>query len=192
MSGYLKYGIIEDVDSVKRIPIGRFWNINLLITPITWLSPFVFFGLHFFLNLINYKLGLAERLYQALFFTIAVEIANQIHAFGHILSGKIVRSAMDELLITATRDVNLYHGDQNLVPGYVHLVRSLGGPILNILAAGVFYTFAPAPNHSFLNSLIASLISINLFIGLGSFLPLPSVDGGVIWREILRSLRARF
>ncbi len=192
MSGYLKYGIIEDIDSVKRIPIGRFWNIKLLITPITWLSPFVFFELHFFLNLINYKLGVAERLYQALFFTIAVEVATAIHAFGHILSGKLIRSAMDELLITATRDVNLYHGDQTLVPGYVHLVRSLGGPILNILAAGVFYTFAPAPNHSFLNGLTASLISTNLFIGLGSFLPLPSVDGGVIWREILRSLRARF
>jgi Zn-dependent protease len=192
VSSYLKYGILEDIDSVKRIPIGRFWNITLLITPITWLSPFVFFALHFILNLVNYRLGFAERLVQALSFTIAVEVATAIHTFGHILSGKLIRSSMDELLITATRDVNLYHGDQNLVPGYVHLVRSLGGPILNILAAGVFYTFASAPNHSFLNGLIASLISTNLFIGLGSFLPLPSVDGSVIWREILSSLRARF
>lgn len=189
MTSYLKYGIIEDLDTVKRIPIGRFWNINLLITPITWLSPFVFFAFHFVLNLINYKLGFVERLNQALFFTIAVELANGIHAFGHILSGKIVRSAMDELLITTTRDVNLYHGDQNLIPGYVHLVRSLGGPILNLLAAGIFYILTPAPTQEFLSRLLASLVSINLFIGLGSFLPLPSVDGGVIWREIIRFIR---
>ncbi len=189
MSGYLKYGIIEDIDTVKRIPIGHFWDVTFLVTPITWLSPFVFFGFHFILNLVNYKLGLVERLYQALFFTIAVEIAIVVHAFGHILSGKIVRSAMDDLLITATRDVNLYHGDQNLVPGYVHLVRSLGGPILNLIAAGIFYAFSPAPAQDFLNGLNASLISTNLFISLGSFLPIPSVDGSVIWREIIRFIR---
>lgn len=189
MKSYLKYGIIEDIDTVKRIPVGRFWKITLLITPFTWLSPFVFFGLHFFLNLINYKLGLTERLYQALFFTIAVEIANGIHALGHILIGKIVHSAMDELLITTTRDVNLYHGDQRLVPGYIHLVRSLGGPILNLLAAGIFYVFAPVTNQVFLNGLFSSLISTNFFIGLGSFLPIPSVDGSVIWREIMRLIR---
>lgn len=44
---------------------------------------------------------------------------------------------MDEFVITATRDVNLYHGDQSLIPGYVHLVRSLGGPIFNLFVAGV-------------------------------------------------------
>ncbi len=58
---------------------------------------------------------MADRLHQALLFTIAVEITTAVHAFGHILSGKVVHSAMDELLITATRDINLYHGDQSLI-----------------------------------------------------------------------------
>src|SRR5919106_3526214 len=133
MSKYLKYGIIENVDTVRRIPMGRFWDVNLLITPITWLGPFVFFGLHIFLNLLRSDLSLNDRLYQALLFTIAVEITTVFHAFGHILSGKLVHSAMDELLITATRDVNLYHGDQRLVPSHIHLGRSLGGPVFNLL-----------------------------------------------------------
>ena len=107
------------------------------MTPLTWLGPFVFFGLHILINLLNSHLRLTDRLYQALLFTIAVEITTVLHAFGHILSGKMVHSAMDELLITATRDVNLYHGDQSLIPGYVHLVRSLGGPILNLFVAGL-------------------------------------------------------
>src|SRR3990172_3797630 len=105
MSKYLRYGIIEDVDTVRRIPIGRFWGVTMLMTPLTWLGPLVFFSLHMLLNLLNSDVGLADRVYQALLFTIAVEITTGLHAFGHIVSGKLVHSAMDELLITATRDV---------------------------------------------------------------------------------------
>jgi Zn-dependent protease len=191
MSKYLKYGIIEDIDTVRRIPIGRFWGVDLLVTPITWLGPFVFFGLHFLLNLLNTQPGLAERLYQSLLFTIAVEITTVLHAFGHILSGKMVHSAMDELLITATRDVNLYHGDQRLVPGHVHLVRSLGGPLFNLLIAGLCLLFAPLVSTGLGSDLLASLISTNLFFGFGGFVPLPSVDGEVIWRELLRPITSR-
>ena len=191
MSKYLKYGIIEDIDTVRRIPIGRFWGVTLLVTPLTRLGPFVFFGLYFLLNLLNTHLGLADRLFQALLFTIAVEITTILHAFGHILSGKMVHSAMDELLITATRDVNLYHGDQSLIPGHVHLVRSLGGPLFNLLVAGLFSALAVVIVPGFWSALTASLISINRFFGFGGFLPLPSVDGEVIWRELLRPIYSR-
>jgi Zn-dependent protease len=191
MSKYLKYGIIEDIDTVRRIPIGRFWGIILLMTPLTWLGPFVFFGLHFLINLLNFHLSLADRLHQSLLFTIAVEVTTVLHAFGHILSGKMVHSAMDELLITATRDVNLYHGDQRLIPGRVHLVRSLGGPLFNLFVAVIFSALAPRIAPGFWSALIASLVSTNRFFGLGGFLPLPSVDGEVIWRELLRPIYTR-
>jgi hypothetical protein len=191
MSRYLKYGIIEDIDTVHRIPIGQFWNVKLLITPVTWLGPFVFFGLHFLINLLNTSLTLQDRLYQSLLFTIAVEITTVLHAFGHILSGKMVNSAMNELLITATRDVNLYHGDQSLVPGYVHLVRSLGGPVFNLIVAGLLSFFVAGVSPGFWSGLVASLISTNRFFGFGGFLPLPSVDGEVIWRELLRPISTR-
>jgi hypothetical protein len=82
MSKYLKYGIIEDIDTVRRISVGRFWSVDLLITPITWLGPFVFFGLHLLLNLLNPNLSFTDRLYQSILFTIAVEITTVLHAFG--------------------------------------------------------------------------------------------------------------
>src|SRR5262245_5285607 len=110
MGKYFWYGIVEDIDTVRRIPIGRFWGVALLVTPLAWLGPFVFFGLHILLNVLNWRISLADRLYQALLFTIAVEITTVLHAFGHIVSGKLAGSPMDELLITATRDINLYHG----------------------------------------------------------------------------------
>lgn len=185
MSKYLKYFILEDLDTVRKIRIGSFWNVSLLITPLTWLSPFVFFGLHFLLNLLDTRLTLNERLIQSIYFVIAVELTTAIHAFGHILSGKLVHSAMDELLITATRDVNLYHSDQSKVPGYVHLVRSLGGPLINVLVGVVCILIAPSISPGFWIGVNNSMVSTNLFFGLGSFLPVPSVDGQVIWREII-------
>jgi hypothetical protein len=98
---------------------------------------------------------------------------------------------MDDLLITATRGINLYHGDQSLIPGHVHLVRSLGGPIFNLFVAGLCSIFASLVSPGFWTDLLASLISTNLFFGLGGFLPLPSVDGEVIWRELLRPISSR-
>jgi Zn-dependent protease len=191
MSKYLWYGIIEDIDTVRRIPIGRFWGVSLLVTPLTWLGPFVFFGLHILLNGLNSRIILTDRLYQALLFTIAVEVTTILHAFGHILSGKLVRSAMDELLITATRDINLYHGDQSLIPGHIHLVRSIGGPIFNVFAAGICATLATLVAPGFWSNLLTSLVATNLFFGFGGLLPLPSVDGEVIWRELLKPIYGR-
>jgi len=186
-----KYGILEDIDTVRRIPVGRFWDVTLLVTPFTWLGPVFFFVAHFVLNLLKDQPSMADRLYQSMLFTIAVELTTLFHAFGHILSGKMVKSSMDELLITTTRDVNIYHGDQSRLPGYVHLARSLGGPLFNLLVAGVCIFFSTKFSQGFASDLLASLIGTNLFFGISSFVPIPSVDGEVIWREILRPFRAR-
>jgi hypothetical protein len=192
MSRYLRYGIIEDLDTVRHIPVGSFGGVRLSFTPLTWLSPFVFFGLRLILMLILPGLSLTERLADALVFALAVEVANICHAFGHILSGKIVGSPMDELLITATRDANLYEGDQQRFPGHVHLGRALGGPVFNLIVAGLLYAGLPLLTPGLSQHLATRIADINLFFGVGSFIPLPSVDGEVIWRELLRSLRALF
>ena len=66
---------------------------------------------------------LTGRLCQILLFTLAVEIINALHVCGYILSGKLVHSAMNDLLIIATRDVNLYLWRGLLKPLYNHLNR---------------------------------------------------------------------
>ena len=186
MKIYFKNGILEDIDNVRHIHIGRFWDVVLSITPLTWLGPFIFFGLHFILNLWRVHLNTSDRLYQALLFTISVEICTVLHAFGHILSGKMIHSAMDELLIASTRDVNLYYADQSLVEGHIHLIRSLGGPLFNLISAGLFALILSMQAAGFWHDLSVSLISVNLFFGVGGFLPIPTVDGQIIWRELLR------
>ena len=64
-------------------------------------------------------------------------------------------------------------------------------PVFNLVVAGTLITLAPKIAPGFWSGLIASLISTNLFFGFGGFLPLPSVDGEVIWRELLRPISSR-
>jgi hypothetical protein len=180
MHKYNKFFILENLDAVRRISLGKFLGVEILITSWTWLGAFVYFALYFIIKL---NLSLNDRLTQAFFFALAVEITTAIHALGHIISGKLVNSAMDELLITALRDVNRYHGDQSQIKGTTHLGRALGGPVINLIAAGICIFIASFIPTGFWSSLNASMISVNLFFGLGGFLPLKSVDGEVIWRE---------
>jgi len=124
-----------------------------------------------------------DTFYHVGVFVVGVEISTLIHAFGHILGGKLVRSPMDELLLTATRGVNIYQGDQGLVQSSVHVGRASGGPILNLLIYAVMLQLLPHRGVGFGTDVLAAIASTSLFMGAGGFLPLPSVDGQVIWRE---------
>lgn len=186
MNKYLRYGFIEDLDTVRHISLGRVWGIEFSVTPTIWLSPFVFFLLGFLLNAFRQGTALSETLYKAGVFVIGVEVSTLIHALGHILGGKLVRSPMDELLLTATRGVNIYSGDQKDVQGFVHLGRALGGPVLNLFAAGVALGLQSLVGIGFSADLLEAIASTSLFMGVGGFAPLPSVDGQVIWREVYR------
>ncbi len=187
MHKYLIYGWLENLDTVKHIPLGTFWGVLVAITPVIWLSPVVFLTLGILQNLSS-----SDVIYLALVYLVGVEITTLFHGFGHILGGKVVGSPMDELLLTATRGVNIYYGDQALLPSHIHLGRALGGPVFNLVVAAVIYLILPNVPRGLPFDLLASLAATNLFFGLGSFLPLPSIDGWVIWREILRSLRSQF
>jgi hypothetical protein len=192
MSHYGRYAIIEDLDTVRHIPVGRLWRVPVSITPIIWLGPVVYCVLHVAVSLLGGWPGWVELINSAIAFVIAVEVGTLVHAVGHIAGGTLVGSPMDELLFTSTRGVNIYHGDQSRLPGRVHLGRALGGPVLNLLFAGAvalaLRLLAPAGVPGLLGETLSSIYSTSFFIGLGGLLlPLPSVDGQVIWREVLRS-----
>ncbi len=192
LNKYLSYGFIENLDTVQHIPIGKFWGIKLSVTPITWLSPIVFFALGAILGIFEPRMNLIQTLYHIGVFVIGVEISTLIHALGHILGGKLVRSPMDELLLTATRGVNIYHGDQEVIPGFVHVGRAMGGHILNLLTFSVVMQLLHYNGAGFRSDVLAAIASTSLFMGAGGFLPLPSVDGQVIWREVFHWLALRW
>ena len=185
LNKYLRYGFIENLDTVRHIRVGTFWKIELSVTPITWLSPIVFFILGMALNIDRLVKSPLETLYHVWVFVIGVEISTLIHALGHILGGKLVRSPMNELLLTATRGVNIYHGDQAAISRFVHIRRAMGGPTLNLVVYGLITQLLLYRGVGFSSDLLAAIASTSLFMGAAGFLPLPSVDGQVIWREVL-------
>ena len=121
-------------------------------------------------GLIGLSPNAAELLYGAALYIVAVDMATLFHAFGHILGGKLVRSPMDELLFTATRGVNIYHGDQSAYPSRVHLGRALGGPLFNLLIASAQYLVLPLLTPGWVFDLVASIASTNLFFGVFAFM----------------------
>jgi hypothetical protein len=190
LNPHWRYGFIENLDTVRHIRLGRWWGVTVSVTPVIWLGPLLFFGLGLALTLAGPPSSLPQRFYAAALFTVAVELATVIHAVGHILGGHLVDHPMDELLMTATRGVNLYTGDQSRLPAHVHLGRAMGGPVLNLVAGGLL-AWGLAGAGGWPADLAARAASTNLFFGAGAWLPVPSVDGWVIWREILRLLRPR-
>lgn len=189
---YLKFAFLDDLDQVRHIPIGRLGRVRLAVTPTVWLQLPLFFGLGIALTYLPGRLALgtalAARIADALTFTVAGLLANTLHGLGHIVSGTLAGSPMDELLFTATRDANIYHGDQSAIRGRTHIARASGGPLANLLSAALVFALLRVigdGQHPYL----ARIAGLNLAYGLGALLPLPSVDGEVIWRELWRGLR---
>jgi Zn-dependent protease len=107
-------------------------------------------------------------------------ICSFCHSLGHIISSRIVKAPVTSLLSTATVTVTHYEDDQEQ-PGRVHVGRSLGGPVFNLLLGSiaiVIYMVA-VPNHFLLFFGI-----VNLVFGVLTLLPIPSLDGAVILREL--------
>lgn len=185
---YMLYGFVENLDTVRHIPLGEFWGVRVTVTPLIWLNPLLFLGLYLFLHWSDFASDKFPFFSAAILSVVAIDLTTLIHAFGHILGGKLVRSPMDELLLTATRGVNIYQGEQSRLPSSIHLGRALGGPILNLLIGIPLYALLATLPRGGMYDLVLALASTNLFFGLGALLPLPSVDGQVIWREIFRAL----
>jgi Zn-dependent protease len=89
---------------------------------------------------------------------------------------------MSEAYITPILIETRYNNDPADLPDRIHLVRSLGGPIMNLIL-GLLSLIILGSAH---NPALAFFAGANLLIAAIVLLPFPSVDGGVIWRELFR------
>lgn len=103
-----------------------------------------------------------------------------VHIAGHVLSAWKAQAPMDAVYVPVGMPRTIYY--DNEVPSEVHIKRSLGGPVASLLAwalSVILLSWVPA------GSLVRDLAKLAVFghglIGLGSLLPLPGVDGAVIW-----------
>ncbi len=110
-----------------------------------------------------------------------------LHIIGHIFISKRVLPAMTEARITPILIQTLYANDTDAVPGHVHLIRSLGGPAMTLsLGIGTLLLWHLIGGHPILFFALANFAILGIVL-----LPLPTVDGEVIWREVGQLLRGK-
>lgn len=103
-----------------------------------------------------------------------------IHTVGHILSSKRVAPPMREVRSLMIGFATLYPREAAPLPGSVHLTRSLGGPIINVLVGiAALILSAILGGH-----VLGFFGAANILLAILALLPLPMIDGGVIWREL--------
>ncbi len=94
---------------------------------------------------------------------------------------------MSEARITPILIETRYDDDPDIVSSHVHLVRSLGGPIMNIALGGLGLVLL----HTIDSEVLVFFTWANLAIGVIVLLPLSTLDGGVIWSEVLKPKRRK-
>jgi hypothetical protein len=107
------------------------------------------------------------------------------HAMAHTVSARLAGAPMDEILLSASMPRTLY--ENNAVPSQTHIGRSLGGPIFSLISCLLSLLWRHlAPRGTLSRDLAAVSLLGHGFILLGSIVPPPMVDGGIIlkWKLV--------
>jgi Zn-dependent protease len=175
--------IFEDVRKGPRRILLRVMGIPWVATPRAWISPIVFAAVGVLLALMmpsGEPTGV--RLLTGLGYGALLYVAEIVHTIGHTVSGGAVGSPMTANVLTATLHSNEYAADTTAVARHVHIGRAIGGPLAN-LVVGLLAAAALAQTGS---PWLRFFSQVNLLVGAAALLPIPTIDGSVIWRELLR------
>jgi Zn-dependent protease len=172
----------------NRRTLFSFFDVPWTITDESW----QFITSRFFMGILIAFIFLrestiSEKLLSGLVFGLLIGVSNVLHIFGHWIGGKLVNAPMDENLIPKYSIMTAYHENPDEVPGRVHFVRAIGGPLMT-LAASVAAFIAWKIWGGQIPGFLAAL---NLLLGTVVLLPIPNADGEVIWREVCRFKRSQ-
>ncbi len=105
-----------------------------------------------------------------------------VHTLGHMAAARVAGTPMDAVVLTSTRDVNVYRGAKRSVPERVRVVRSMGGPLANA-AVGAAAMAVGVPMDGAVGWLRIFGV-FNLCIAAWTLLPVPTMDGWIVWRWV--------
>lgn len=173
--------VVEDLDRSRQTKMFTFLGVDYYSTPKAWISlPITIIVGIVIALLFAPDEQLQAQVISGIGYGFIIMISSFCHGVGHILSSRLVNAPVTYIIETATVYV-IQYDDKIDQPSRVHLARALGGPVFNLLlgiAAIAIYRFA-LPNHFLLFFGI-----VNLGFGVFTLLPIPTLDGAVIWREL--------
>jgi membrane-associated protease RseP (regulator of RpoE activity) len=182
MHGFL---VFEEFGSAPRRVLGRAFGVEWSTSPSGWLTLPAFGSLGLIAGLLWWDGPLAERVGVGVLAGLVVLSIQILHELGHVVSARLAGGPMREVRFVAVRPLTLYH-DAVEPPSRVHLGRAVGGPAMNLLLGLVALPLWGAADPGIGAFLLGMFALISLAFGLVSLLPIPSVDGEVIWRELRR------
>ena len=173
--------VAEDI-TVRRNLFRRF-GVSWLATRYAWVSPLSWVTLGLAMAFASRKDADGTRVLLAgLGYGAVLYAANVLHSVGHIIAGRVVGSPVKAVLVTSTRDVMIYAQPGAAAPARRRLGRALGGPAAN-LAVGCALTLA---GHLAGVSGMGVAGLMNVCIAIWTLMPVPSLDGWVIWSTVVR------
>jgi len=174
--------VAEDI-SVRR-NLFHVFGVSWSATPYAWASPVSWAALGLVMALASQRdADGATVLVAGLGYGAVLYAANVLHSIGHIIAGQVVGAPVEIVLVTSTRDVIIYRQAGAAAPSRRRLGRALGGPAAN-LAAGCALILA---GHVAEASWLATGGLINVGIAIWTLMPVPSLDGWVIWSTLSHS-----
>ncbi len=171
-----------DAASRPRHLLFRSGTVACFASSYAWLSsiPFLLLGLIVAI-LERPSPDASPRLLVALQYGVLLLLSNVVHTLGHLAAARLLGIRTNTVLITATVHVNSHVCVYGLSSRWRHIGRALGGPAANLalgLAALLFSVYLPVASLRF-------LAIANLFVSGSVVLPIPRLDGWVIWGELL-------
>ena len=151
-------------------------------TPYAWLSPLPFLFVGALVALLRHSgAGGTAWLAEGARDGLLLFLSNAAHSVGHVIAGGLVGAPNGAVVVTATFHVNSHRCEKGRCSRWTHIGRSLGGPVANLvvgMAALAAYRAAGGAGLLF-------LAQANLIIAGFLALPIRTVDGWVIWGELL-------
>jgi len=168
--------VFENTEESQQRKLFTFWGVDYFATSYTWvnLPLMAIFGIVIALIFAPVD-QLLPQILVGIGYGLLIIISSFCHSIGHIISSRLVNAPVKSILVTATVNVTHYEDDEE-PPSRIHVGRSLGGPVFNLLVGLIAIA---VPNHFFL-----LFGTVNLVFAAFTLLPITSLDGAVIWREL--------
>ena len=157
-------------------------TVSCYASPFAWLSLVTFLLLGSLVAVFERpNQGAPPRLLVALQYGLILFLSNAVHTLGHLVAARLLGIRTIAVVVTATFHVNSHLCVHGVCSHWRHIGRALGGPAANLLLGFV----ALAATSSFPAASVRFLALANLIVAGALVLPIPRVDGWVIWGELL-------